>query len=147
MIERAVIFDLDGTLVDTQNDYHARSEASVLKRRGIKVDLEEITRLFAGRSTREMFRHYAPNHDPNVLWDEKWIMMTAIARAKKIEPMPFANELVRTLHAHNIPIAVASASPMSWITACMESARLSPWFADRYTSGHEVAQNKPAPDV
>ena len=43
----AIIFDLDGTLVDTEA-VHAEAESKLLNDFGIKISSEEITRKYAG---------------------------------------------------------------------------------------------------
>lgn len=143
---RAVIFDLDGTLVKTQDEFHASAEAAVLANHGIVADPKEISERFAGTSTRKLFKHWAPMCDADVLHHEKWEHMRILGSIHPIEPMPFAKELVQKLFVRGMPISIASASPMHWIETCVLGTGLHKWIAS-YTSGHEVLHNKPAPDI
>lgn len=143
---KAAIFDLDGTLVKTQDEFHASAEAAVLASHGIAVDPKEISERFAGTSHRELFKRWAPSCDADALHHEKWEQMRRLAAIHPIEPIFFAKELVRELAVRGIPVAIALASPMHWIETCIDGIGLRQWIT-QYTSGDEVARNKPAPDI
>ena len=68
----AVICDLDGTLLNTQNSVHAMAECQVLAECGIKVVPESISQRFAGIPTEKVFQEMAPGHEPQVLLKKKW---------------------------------------------------------------------------
>lgn len=140
------IFDLDGTLVKTQAEFHAPAEAAILAKCGITVRPEEISKRFAGVHTLEVFRQLAPRHDPHELLEEKWRRMHLMARARTIEPVDYARKLLQQLRRRGIPMGIASASPLTWIELCMATIN-----ADRYmhcyASVDEVESGKPSPDV
>ena len=140
------IFDLDGTLVKTQKEFHAPAEAAVLAQYGIAVRPEEISRRFAGVHTREVFRQLAPRHDPQELLEEKWRRMQIMAIARSIEPIDYAQKLLRKLHRRGIPMGIASASPLAWIELCMSTIQMDRYISC-YASVDEVAKGKPSPDV
>lgn len=143
---KAYIFDLDGTLVKTQSEFHATAEVEVLKKCGISLTADSISERFAGVHTLEVFKELAPNHDPHKLLKNKWEIMYAMADQKPIEPLSFARELVRGLSNQNIPLAIASASPLEWIKICIGKIGLQDLF-HTLASADEVAHGKPEPDV
>ncbi len=142
----AYIFDLDGTLVRTQSEFHAAAEVEVLKKLNIFLTPEAISERFAGVHTLEVFNELAPSHDPHKLLRNKWEIMYSMADRKPIELLSFAGELVRELRSQNIPLAIASASPIEWIRTCLKKTDLQDLFYV-LTSADEVAHGKPEPDV
>lgn len=144
---KAWIFDLDGTLVDTQGPFHAKAEAMVLAKHGIIVEPEEISRRFSGVHTLEVFRKLAPEYpNPCALLREKWEYMKGMTISNPIKPIDRAPYLIHQLHDRGIPMGIASASPIFWIVMCLMSIHVAPYFKC-YTSVDEVKEGKPAPDV
>lgn len=145
-VAKAWIFDLDGTLVRTQSEFHAPAEAKVLADHGIIVRPEDISERFSGVHTLEVFRQLAPDCDAQELLAEKWRHMKEMALAKPIRPVDCAPQLIHRLSSKNIPMAIASASPRAWIRSCLLNIHVTPYF-ECIASVDEVAQGKPAPDV
>ena len=143
---KACIFDLDGTLVKTQNEFHAAAEVKVLERCGISLTPEAISSRFSGIHTLEVFKELAPSFDPQKLFEEKWKLIYSLASRQPIELVPFAGELVRRLHGQGVTLAIASASPLAWIETCLKKTRLNNFFHS-LASADEVRRGKPAPDV
>lgn len=140
------IFDLDGTLVRTQQEFHAPAEVAVLNNHGIIANPADITERFSGVHTLEVFRQLAPNCDPHELLAEKWAYMKTMAFTKPIKPVKCAPELIHRLHLNRIPMGIASASPTAWIVRCLISIHVTPYF-ECHVSVDEVEHGKPAPDV
>ena len=143
---KAWIFDLDGTLFDTQGPFHAKAEATVLANHGIIMEPKEISRRFSGVHTLEVFRQLAPECDPQILLDEKWRRMKAITILSPIRAIDRAPYLIHQLYNQGITMGIASASPIFWILMCLTSIHVAPYF-ECYTSVDEVEHGKPAPDV
>jgi beta-phosphoglucomutase-like phosphatase (HAD superfamily) len=72
---KAIIFDMDGVISDTQVT-HADVESRVLAEIGIQIAPEEITRRFAGVTNREWFETLVQEHhkaaNVNQLIARKW---------------------------------------------------------------------------
>jgi len=145
-MNKAWIFDLDGTLVRTQREFHALAEMEMLRRQGITVDPEDITRRFSGVHTLEVFRQLAPHCDAHKLLAEKWAYMRHLANTKPIYPIECAPQLIHRLYTRGVPMGIASASPTAWIVRCLTSIRATLYFTC-HASVDEVARGKPAPDV
>ncbi|TYP76765.1 HAD family hydrolase [Paenibacillus methanolicus] len=146
---RAVIFDMDGVLVDSEPIYFEIEQAS-FSYYGIHM-VEEEQHQFVGITPEEMWRQVksryalspsvaelAAFHQSNVL--------KAIERHPKLTPMPQAAAFLHRLKQRGIPVAVASSSPMALIELMLTRIGLREKF-DAIASGEEVRQGKPAPDI
>lgn len=154
--DMAFIFDLDGTLFDTQTPVHASAEVEVLRELGIKMLPDEISQRFAGISTKQVFKELAPGHDPEKLLSRKWEIVK-----EKIDipqhPIAGMYQLLSFLQEQGIPIALASASPRWYIEKLLEHSiedktsfrhPLKNFILKEYcVSAEEVSAGKPAPDV
>ena len=142
----AVIFDLDGVLIASEEVWDAVRERYVPERGG-RYDAE-VQRAMMGMSSVEWSRYL---HDvagipdtPEEISDEVIRRMLA-AYGEHLPLMPGAVEAVRRVAAR-YPLAIASSSNRVLIDKVLEESGLAPLF--RVTvSSEEVARGKPAPDV
>lgn len=143
-----VIYDLDGTVADTQW-IHEEIEVQLLKEYGIKKPPEELTVRFAGVSLQETFRVlFAEARKPCPDLDELSLRKMNIlhSRAREFRAMPGIYEQTARLRQRGIPLAIASASRLVTIELVLEMLDL----RDRFkvlASTKEVSAGKPAPDV
>lgn len=145
----AIIFDHDGTLVDTERadlescrilyqehgvqfseDYWARHIVGYLG--GYEVVLDDLAGQNGHGPTRE-----AVSKRLKELW--------AIT-LETVELMPGVASLLPHLHAMGYSMAVATASDREWVKRWFTRFDLWPYFQAIATSD-DVARNKPAPDV
>jgi beta-phosphoglucomutase-like phosphatase (HAD superfamily) len=149
------LFDLDGTLVDTQLSFHARAESMVLSEFGIDVRPEDISERFSGIKTKLVFEALAPGFDAEMLARRKWEKIFDLIEHQQLRAMPGMFEVCCKLYRHNIPIAIASASPFSWICECLsepvssggEFCRFVQIFGGNFISVDNCKRSKPFPDV
>lgn len=154
-IRLAFIFDLDGTLVDTET-IHAEAESKLLNGFGIKITPEEITRKYAGIPT-ESYIEKIVNHNGSLdkLISKKNQIMHDIVREEGIHPINGMPELINYLSSLSIPIFVASSSDLEWIQKCLDAPfqingknySYGHYFKLNFISCSEVKKPKPAPDV
>lgn len=148
MAPAAVIFDMDGLLVDTERLQFGASDMVLRARTGQTIPHEVMTSLVGLRS------------------DECWARLRALfgltesaeeleaAQAafygpmlrEQAEAMPGALDLVAVLHARGYPLAIASSSPFWQIHAVIERFGWREIF-QALASGEEVTHAKPAPDI
>ncbi len=147
--KKAVIFDMDGVISDTQ-ELHAEVESALLNEYGIVMTPEEIAREYAGVSDRAMFRELFERY--TVLTGSvedvvrtKWERMHQ-AKDGRMVPIPNAISLIQDLKREGFKLAVASASPKAFIDEVLRTLRISAYF-DAVVSAEEVAKGKPAPDI
>ena len=146
---KAVIFDMDGVISDTQI-IHSTIESDLLKGYGIAIHPQEITRKYAGTRMREwmpdLFKHHnvsAPSME-EVSAKKKVHLENAFRSG--IQEVPGTREFILFLKERNMPIAVASASRLALIDLILSELGMKEEF-DAITSSEEVKMGKPEPDV
>ena len=145
MIE-AVVFDLDGVLLQSEEVWDAVREAFV-RERGGRYD-EEIQRAMMGMSSPEWSRYLhetagVPDEPAEI--NEEVVRRLLASYRDHLPLLPGAVDAVRRLAAR-YPLGLASSSNRAVIDAVLEKAGLDGCF--RVTvSSEEVARGKPAPDV
>jgi HAD superfamily hydrolase (TIGR01509 family) len=144
-----IIFDMDGVISDTQT-MHAQMESDLLRKYGIEMGPEEISREFAGVSDEQMFpqifgRYGKHIDDMDGIIERKWQTMMRFSRGR-IVAMPGALELVATLGQRNLPLAVASSSRRAFIELVLDELKILGAFR-AVVSADEVVDSKPDPGI
>ncbi|WP_026877436.1 HAD family hydrolase [Jiangella gansuensis] len=142
----AVIFDLDGVLVDSEQAWDEVRRGVVATHGGAWTG--EATRAMQGMSTPEWARYLVEELAADLTADEiAEVVVAEMARRYAAGPpvLPGAVEAVRAVGAAR-PVAIASSSPPVLIGAFLEFAELDGLVAVAVSS-EQVAAGKPAPDV
>jgi HAD superfamily hydrolase (TIGR01509 family) len=145
MIE-AVVFDLDGVLVDSEPVWEQVRRQLVAEHGGHWAP--DAQRRLMGMSTGEWARYLS--HDLGVGLPPETIARLVIERMaaryrEQLPLIPGAADAVGRLAAH-WPLGLASSSPPSLIDAVLDAAALRPCFVTAMST-QEVARGKPAPDI
>lgn len=144
----SVIFDLDGTLVDSEPNYYEAGRR-LLARHGVPDFTWEHHTRFIGIGTRETLEILREEYGIEAPIDEllagKNRNYLELARAST-EVFPEMRKFVELLHTEGVPMAVASGSSRAAIDAVLEGTGLDA-FIPTVVSAEEVAQGKPAPDI
>ncbi|HEY2073002.1 MAG TPA: HAD family phosphatase, partial [Gaiellaceae bacterium] len=142
----AVVFDMDGVLIQSEEIWDAVREQYV-RERGGRYD-EEIQRAMMGMSSTEWSRylheHAGVPDEPDAINAEVVRRMLAAYR-DHLPLIPGAVDAVRRL-ADRFPLGLASSSNRELIDTVLDVAGLAPFFSATVSS-EEVAHGKPAPDV
>ena len=142
----ALIFDLDGLLVDSEPLWF-EVEGAYLARWGHTWTKQEALRCM-GQGTPSTLRIWQAKYgiDVDIERDTSAIIDTMIARANDMVLMKGATALLEQAAEQRVPMAVASSSPRRLIEAVLRAKEVRDYFT-AIASGQEVARSKPAPDV
>ncbi|HEX4834283.1 MAG TPA: HAD family phosphatase [Trebonia sp.] len=145
MIE-AVVFDLDGVLIDSEPVWEQVRRELVAARGGRwQPDTQDrLMGMSTGEWSRYMSAGLALGMSPGEVADAV-IAAMAGRYAAHLPLLPGAVACVRALAAR-WPLAVASSAPQSLIEVVLDASGLRPSFAVALSS-ERVARGKPAPDV
>ncbi len=144
---RAVIFDLDGVLVDSE-PIHFEALNEILSQEGITLTEEEnqeflalpaneVWGRLAGRyALRGQVEEYLQRYEKEVMH----------AFQKPLKSPPFLPDLLHTLQSKGIALAVASSSRREWIEKILTTLNLREYFAV-IVSSDDVQRGKPDPEV
>jgi HAD superfamily hydrolase (TIGR01509 family) len=142
----AVVFDCDGTLVDSE-PLSRRAWEHELGARGYTVTDEDYAAVL-GRTFERTHAYFAQRVElPEVA--EFWpFISSTLFQLIDDELVPFddALETVAALHADGVTVAVASSSPRVRLDRTLLRAGLQATF-DVTVAGDEVVHGKPAPDM
>lgn len=144
---QAVIFDMDGLLVDSEPVW-AVAESAMMVQRGKQTD-PEIQRNLVGLRMKDfltaMIDAYSMSDTLESLHTEIVDRMITLIPAE-VRPRPGAPELLAELEARGIPCAIASSSGMAIINAVV-TAQVWDRYFKTHVSGDDVPHGKPAPDI
>lgn len=144
----SVIFDLDGTLVDSEPNYYEAGRRLLAEHGVADFSWEHHTR-FIGIGTRETLEVLREEYGIEAPVDEllagKNRHYLELARAST-DVFPEMRKFVERLHTAGVPMAVASGSSRAAIEAVLAGTGLDA-FIPTIVSAEEVAQGKPEPDV
>jgi len=145
-VQRAVIFDVDGVLVDSGPAHH-ESWRNVAARHGIDVTAERFASTF-GRPSRDIIRLLwgAQLDDRRVqaIDDEKEAAYRELVRGR-LPLMPGCRETLARLRSAGLALAVATSGPPENLALVLDEGGLRPYIAAS-VHGFDVARGKPAPD-
>ncbi len=147
-MKKAVIFDMDGVISDTQN-LHEVSESITFGKHGIKITPGQIRKEFTGRSDQFIFNTVFKKFNKPLNFSEaskeKYTLMTKL-KNYEIKPIDGVIEYIKDLKKIGIKIAVASSAPKDFIQTVIQNLKVSNYF-DAMVSGDEVQHGKPEPDI
>ncbi|MFI8002931.1 HAD family hydrolase [Streptomyces sp. NPDC086010] len=144
----SVLFDLDGTLVDSEPNYYEAGRR-LLARHGVgDFSWEDHTR-FIGIGTRETLTVLRAEYGIEAPVDELLAAKNALyleLAGTSTTAFPEMRALVERLHAAGVPMAVASGSSRAAIAAALAVTGLDTYLPV-FVSAEEVERGKPEPDV
>ena len=145
---KAVIFDMDGVLVNSQQ-MHYKTDMAVLVKAGYPAKLSDVTP-YAGISNPDRWPKYKeslklkPSVETLIEWQTK--MIDEIFENSDLETLPGMPELLSHIAKKGLPAAVGSASQPALIDLVLKKLNIAHYF-NALVSCEDVKQGKPAPDV
>ncbi len=145
---KAVLFDLDGTLIDTEK-YYRRFWPQSLAHFGYEMSderalsMRSLGRPFAPARLKEW---YGEDFDYDTIRAYRKGLVEEAVREEGITVKPGARELLTFLKEEGIIRAVTTATDVERTTRFLGSVGLAEYF-DRFCSAADVPEGKPSPDV
>ena len=144
---RAVVFDLDGLMFNTEDVFNITGH-EVLRRRGLLMTDELLSRMM-GRRAHEAFAALIEMHGLDesieVLITESQEIFYSLLSAH-LAPMPGLFELLEAIEQRGIPKAVATSSPRAYLEDILGRFELLPRFPITLTA-EDVTHGKPHPEI
>ena len=137
----ALLFDLDGTLVDSDHLHHAAFQA-ILAERGRELSVEEYRTHIMGQPNSLLIDRYFPGEDMAVLDRKEALFRESLAAS--VEPVPGIHALLDWAETNGAGCAVVTNAPRDNAVAMLAAASL----AHRLPTviiGDECARPKPDP--
>lgn len=152
---QAIIFDMDGTLISTEN-FHKNASIAALKALGVTKELnpEEIKKIMERtsgttneRSMEIIIEEMELDIAKEVLVQKKASELMRIYESRNdFQLNEGAKELIEAFHRDGYPMAVASSSPYDEIVYITERFGIGEYFQFLF-SGEFIERSKPAPDI
>ncbi len=160
---QAVIFDVDGTLAETERDGHRVAYNQAFAEQGIDWHwtIEEHRKLLGIAGGKERLRRYATNRTPdhaqqsgfddwiNRLYQRKSEIYASIVLAGKIPLRPGVRRLLEELRQGGVRLAVATTTDAANLN-CLTMANLGCSAESLFEvigAGDQVSHKKPAADI
>ncbi len=144
---RAVLVDIDGTLLDS-NDAHARSWMAVLKDHGHAFPFERVRPLIGMGGDKLLADLLGDSIDSSLierLGDERGRVFRA-TELHHLKPTRGARDLLERLQADGLSIVVATSAQSEETAALLKQAGLDDLVDDGADSG-DADESKPDPDI
>ena len=145
---RAVLWDMDGTLVDSA-EYHWQAWRDTMSRQGVPITHEQFLATFGQRNDSILRQWLGEKATPAVIQrvgDTKEELYRRIVRDRGLAPLPGALEWVRLLQQQGWRQAIASAAPRANIETILDVLQVTNCF-QAIVSAEDVHRGKPDPEV
>ena len=137
-----IIFDLDGTLLDTEKIIVASFEEVLGKYKPDLVLTEQDKVSFLGPTLAESFQKYAPEFDTEMLVEEYRTANRRLHDAGLVKPIPHVPELLEQLSNEGYKMCIASSKKKETCLAGLQICGLDKYF-DVIVGVEQVSKPKP----
>ena len=143
---KGIIFDLDGTLVDSVGFYFD-ALVDALRKFGYDISEKEFRKKYVGANPADIFKHFASeNHIPD---DKEEELESAFDKKPDkiddIQLFPGVREMLERLHGR-LKLCLASSSDSAYVDRVIDHLNIRKYF-DLIITGDMVAETKPNPAI
>ncbi len=145
---RAVLWDLDGTLVDSA-EFHWLSWRDTMAAEGITITYQQFLDSFGQKNDRILPGWLGPGADAGRIrriGDAKEAEYRRLAGVHGLTPLPGAASWVRRLHSQGWQQAIASSAPRENVSVMLRALAVDGMF-EAIVSAEDVSRGKPDPQV
>jgi beta-phosphoglucomutase len=144
-IPLAVIWDMDGVLVDTGN-FHFQVWRDVLARYDVPFDEEHFRRTFGMNNYEFLQTMLGERFQPETAAEISGLKETRLRRKIRgnLKPFPGVRTLLEALNSRGIPQALASSAPLANIKAILAELALEKYFQVIVSAEHMPGKPDPA---
>ncbi len=145
---RAVIFDMDGCLVDSET-MSLEVLAHEMATEGVHRTTDELRRQYLGVSIQAIVAHIAKATERDLLPDfaQRFEDRLLARYDTELRNVPGIEGVLDALRAEKIAVAIATGSSLHRLGVTMRVSGLSRYFTGRAFSADQVKNGKPAPDL
>ncbi|MBI4852483.1 MAG: HAD family phosphatase [Acidobacteria bacterium] len=144
----AVLWDLDGTLIDS-TDYHFKAWQETVEKEGYALSRETFISCFGQRSETAVYTYCNKNltlSDAQRIVINKQLSYREIIRTKGIELVPNAKNLLLELKLNKWQQALATSASAEDVETILRVLDLKDHF-DAWVSAEAVKESKPSPEI
>lgn len=145
---KAVIFDMDGVLIDSE-PLHFDAIEAVLKKHGIEIKEDYLNKYVGDTNERawaEMTKEFGLKESIDFYIAQQLESTIECLWRDDYKPIDGVIELLQELREAGYPIGVASSSPPVIIENILDRIGIT-GYIDKWVSGNEVQESKPAPYI
>lgn len=144
---RAVVFDMDGLMFNTE-DMYTLTGAELLRRRGFEFT-DELKHEMMGMRPQPSFERMIAHYGLTETWEElaeesNRIFLNLLDG--RLAPMPGLMELLDALERAGIPKAICTSSTRELVAACLRPFRLAERFQFVLVA-EDIVYGKPHPEI
>ena len=145
---KALIFDMDGVIVDSEPIF-VEIEKRIMKKYGVEITDEVLDR-YVGISTptmwEDLIKLYSLECGLEELLEVHEALKEEVFSEVEMIAIDGVRELLAELKNQNIPAAIASSSPVGFIGEVLQKLDIKSYFT-AVVSGEEIEKGKPHPDI
>ena len=145
---KALIFDMDGTLVDNM-DYHKQSWIELFKHHQLDLEYDTFDKKYHKGSLVEimarLFPHISDRERLREIGSYKEVLYRELYRPH-ITPIAGLNGFLNQVQQLGIPMGIATMGDQHNIDFTFEALQIGSYFHST-TGGHEVEHGKPHPEI
>jgi beta-phosphoglucomutase family hydrolase len=144
---KAVIFDMDGVIVDSE-PIHIEAEKQVLLKHGVKITTEEL-RTYTGTTAEfefnDLIRKYELDTTAKTLFDEKEVIMFRLLE-ERTEPTKGVIDLIKELKQEGFKLGIATSGHRKLAHYYLRRLGLESFF-DTVVCAEDITRSKPDPEI
>jgi len=142
---KCIIFDCDGTLVDSEVLCN-RALSIKLEELGIKLTTQALLQRFRGAKLSAILASIQSEFNCDI--DDNFVLsyrqLVSNFFENELKPCPGVKEALSQI---NLPMCVASNGPLSKMQQALSTSNLLPYFNDHLFSAYDLKSWKPDPDL